>query len=65
MYGSIFFPAWAGLLVPDGGLGSLPRDDGRTASLTQLDLGVLGQQNVLPLDVTVDDVMSVQVGQSL
>ena len=33
--------------------------------LTQLDLSVLGQQDVLALDVPVDDLVLVQVGQTL
>lgn len=37
----------------------------KTMSLTKLDLGVLCEQDVLSLDVTVDDVVGVQVGQSL
>lgn len=32
---------------------------------TQLDVGVLRQQHVLPLDVAVDDAVGVQVGQTL
>lgn len=32
---------------------------------TQLDLGVLSQQDVLAFDVTVDDVVGMQVGQTL
>ena len=32
---------------------------------TQLDFGVLRQQNVLALDVSMDDVVGVEVGETL
>ena len=47
---------------------ALPRESAAAATrsqLTEFDLGVLGQQDVLALDVPVDDVVGVQVGQAL
>lgn len=43
------------------GLQDPPRTPSLRSTLTQFDFSVLGQQHVLSLDVTVDDMMSVQV----
>ena len=48
---------------------SVPSSDGAVelstdSKVDQLDLGVVGQQNVLAFDITVDDLASMQVRQS-